>query len=106
MEEEGARLYREQEVKTLEEEHKTIKENRDQEETPMQWMLIEEEGEIEHAMYMESGAIWPKTIGKEKEKREEQQKYCKSWQKIMENSKLLTGLLKYIQCIAPRKTRK
>ena len=37
----------------------------------MQWMLIEEEEEIEHAMYMESGAIWPKTIGKEKEKREE-----------------------------------
>ena len=29
MEEEGARLYRGQEVKTLEEEHKTIKENRD-----------------------------------------------------------------------------
>jgi len=34
-------------------------------------MLIEEEGEIECAMYIESGAIWPKTVGKERRKRGE-----------------------------------
>jgi len=31
-----------------------------QEETQMQWMLIEEEKKIGHAMCMKNGAIWPK----------------------------------------------
>jgi len=29
-------------------------------------MLIKEEREIEHTMYMGSEAIWPKTVGKER----------------------------------------
>jgi len=33
-------------------------------ETQMQWMWIGEEEEIEHTMYVESRAIWPKIIGK------------------------------------------
>ena len=37
----------------------------------MQWMLIEEEREIERTMCVGSRAIWPKTVGKEKEEREE-----------------------------------
>ena len=37
----------------------------------MQWMLIEEEGEIECAMYVKSEAIWPKIVGKEREEKGE-----------------------------------
>jgi len=36
----------------------------------MQWILIGEKGEIECAMYIRSGAIWPKTVGKGREERE------------------------------------
>ena len=103
MEEEEIRLCREQGIRTLEEDYRTTEENRGQEETPMQQMLIEEEKETEHAMYVESGAIQPKTIGKE---RGEQQRCHKSWQKTIDDSKLLAGLLKYVQCIAPRKAGK
>ena len=70
MKEEGNRLYGGQKIKILEEKHKTIEENKDQKETPIQWILTEEEREIEHAMYMESMTIQPKTVGKGKEKRE------------------------------------
>ena len=35
----------------------------------MQWMLIEEEGGIECAMYVGSGTIWLKTVGKGKKER-------------------------------------
>ena len=106
IEEEKNRSYRGQEVKTLEKEHKTIEKNRGQKKTPMQQISTEEEEEIEYAICMESGAIQPKTVGKEREERRKQQNSCKSWQKTMENSELLTGLLKYIQCIAFRKTGK
>ena len=51
-------------------------------------MLIEEEEEIECAIYMENRAIQPKTIDKEREEREKQQKYHKSQQKTIEDSKL------------------
>jgi len=34
-------------------------------------MLIEEEGKIECTMYVESRAIWPKTVGKEREEKGE-----------------------------------
>jgi len=34
-------------------------------------MLIKEEGEIEHAICMESRAIWPETVGKERKEKEE-----------------------------------
>jgi len=37
----------------------------------MQWMLIEKEGEIEHAMYVGSRTIWPETVGKGRKEREE-----------------------------------
>jgi len=33
--------------------------------------LIEKERETEHAMYVESRAIWPKTIGKKRKERGE-----------------------------------
>jgi len=32
-------------------------------------MLIEEEREIEHAIYIGSGTLWPKTVGKERKER-------------------------------------
>jgi len=35
----------------------------------MQRRWTEEEKEIEHTLYVESGAIWPKIVGKEKEER-------------------------------------
>ena len=38
--------------------------NRVHKETQMQWIWIREEEEIGYAMYVESGAIWPKIIGK------------------------------------------
>jgi len=30
----------------------------------MQWTLTEEEGEIEHVITVESGAIWPEIVGR------------------------------------------
>ena len=36
----------------------------------MQWMSTEGERKIEHASCVESGAIWPKTIGREKKGKE------------------------------------
>ena len=69
IEEEKNRSYRGQKVKTLEKEYKTIEKNRGQEKTPMQQMSTEEEEEIEYAIYMESGAIQPKTVGKEREEK-------------------------------------
>ena len=72
----------------------------------MQQMSTEEKEEIEYAICMESGAIQPKTVGKEREEKKKQQNSYKSRQKTMENSELLTGLFKYIQCIAFRKTGK
>ena len=74
--------YREregQEIRTLEKEHRTVGENKGQEEIPMQWILIEKEKKIEYAMCVGSGAIWPKTVSKERKEREKQQKHCKSW---------------------------
>jgi len=63
-----ARLCGEQKVNI--EKNIRIEENSwGQQETPMQWMLIEEEREIGHASYVENGAIWPKIVGKEKEER-------------------------------------
>ena len=103
MEEEKIRLCRGQRIRTLEEDYRTTEENRGQEETPMQQMLIEEEKETEHAMYVESGAIQPKTIGKE---RGEQQRCHKSWQKTIEDNELPTSLLRYVQCIVPREAGK
>jgi len=32
-------------------------------------MLIEEERKIEHAICVESGAIWPKTVGRGREEK-------------------------------------
>ena len=34
-------------------------------ETQMQWMSTEEEGEIERAITVGNGAIWPEIVGKE-----------------------------------------
>ena len=55
---------------------------------------------------MESKAIQPKNVGKKRGEKEKQQKYCKSWQKTIEDSELLADLLKYIQYIVPRKAGK
>ena len=49
---------------------------------------------------------WQRIVGKEKKEREKQQRYHKSQQKTMEDSELLAGLLKYIQCIVSRETGK
>jgi len=38
--------------------------NRIHGETLMQWILIGGEEEIEHAITVESGAIWPGTVGR------------------------------------------
>ena len=72
----------------------------------MQQMLIEEEEEIEYAMYVESGAIQPKIVGKRREEKREWQKYYRSQQKTIKDSELLAGLFKHVQCIVPRKARK
>ena len=58
-------------ARTLEKEYRVIGEDRGQEKTPMQQMLIEEERETEHAMCVESRAIWPKTVGKERQEKRE-----------------------------------
>ena len=103
------RLYEKHRVRTSEEEHRAIRRDRGWKETPMQQMLIGEKKKIEYTICMKSRAIWPKTVGKKREEgeeRKEQWKHYKSWQKTMENSELPTGLLKYVQCIVPRKTRK
>ena len=50
----------EEEIRLIEEELKRV-----QEETPMQWMWTEEGEEIGCATCVESGAIWPKTAGKD-----------------------------------------
>jgi len=39
--------------------------NQVHEEIRMQWMLTEEEGEIERAIIVGNGAIWPEIVGKE-----------------------------------------
>jgi len=50
----------------MEEDTEEIEEtNRVHGETRMQWMSIEEEGEIEHAITVGNGAIWPEIVGKE-----------------------------------------
>ena len=37
----------------------------------MQWMLTEKREGIGHAMYVENGAIWPKTVGRGREEKKE-----------------------------------
>jgi len=64
-------------------------------------MLIGEEEGIEHAITVESGAIWPGTVGRKIG--QEWWRRRKSRQKRMEVSKLSAGLLKFVQCIVPRK---
>ena len=58
----------------------------------MQWMLIGKKGEIGCTLYIESGAIWPKIVGKERKERGRWQKYYKSQKKKMENSEFPAGL--------------
>ena len=41
-----------------------------QQETPIQWMLIEEGKKIRYTLCVENGAIWPKIVGREREERE------------------------------------
>ena len=88
---EKARLYGEQED-NIEENIRTKRNSWGQQGTPMQQMLIEEEEEIGYALYVENGAIQPKIVDKEREKRRGQQKCHKSWQKKVEDSKLPTDL--------------
>jgi len=70
MEEGEVRLHEEQKV-NIEEDIRIREDSWGQQETPMQWMLIEEEEEIGHASCVENGAIWPKIVGREREEREE-----------------------------------
>ena len=44
-------------------------------------MLIEEEREIEHTMYIENRAIQPKTVGKGRKKKKEKRKKKKEKRK-------------------------
>ena len=66
------RLYEKHRVRTSEEEHRAIRRDRGQKETPMQQMLIGEKKKIEYTICMKSRAIWPKTVGKGREERGEQ----------------------------------
>ena len=100
------KLCRGQVVRTLKEKHRTTEENRGQKEILIQQMLIGEKEKIEHTIYVENRAIWPKTISRERKEKKEQQKCHKSQQKTIENSELSAGLLKYVQYIVPRKAGK
>jgi len=78
MEEEGAKLYGEQEimkaVEDIKEEDQVYQIRKEikwvQGEIQMQWILTKEEKEIGYAMYIENGAIWPKVVGRDRKKRD------------------------------------
>jgi len=67
----------------------------------MQWILIEEQEEIGNVITAGSLAIWPRIVGIGI--KQGWWKRRRSRQKRMEVSKLSAGLLKFVQCIAPRK---
>ena len=92
IEKEENRLCKEQEIRTLKEEHRVTRENRGQKKTSIQQISIEEKKRIGHVLFVENRAIWPKIIGRERKEKRRQQKYYKSWQKKMENSELLISL--------------